>query len=539
MLLLLGAALLGWGSGEVLAVEGLLPVRYVGGLLAGGCAAAGAFLLLALFGVTDEDDALRVAVVAAAVAALVGIGSAGSSLLAEDPAAGSMIDAFVRHAERGVVHGAREGWAPNGEYSFPRRGGWVWVCWASQLVLLFLTTVMGTLAGMAWRTGASVEPEGRTEIVSDPAARGSASEPTAAVIDRRVREEVGDDPATLLVRGVERPRADWVREALEGGADPRASREDGTPLIVRAGVIGDLEVARLLLDAGADVDAIADDGSSPLHCAVRRGHHELVRFLLAQGATVDWQDEDGCTPFFEACRYGRVEAARALADARADIERCDARGQPPLVAAVREDRYEVVRLLLDRGASLEARNSAGWSPLHAAALSGRLDIATLLVRRGARLDSATQTGEQPIHAAAGNGHTGVVEMLIEAGVSPDARAGDDEDAGTPLSYAVGWRHPSTARALLRLGASVDYRARGGATLLMMAADASSLALVNLLLRKGLNRDARDESGLTAFDYADRCERPSPQAKKILKRLQVTRPRRRRDKGRGGAPAQAG
>ncbi len=96
--------------------------------------------------------------------------------------------------------------------------------------------------------------------------------------------------------------------------------------------------------------------------------------------------------------------------------------------------------------------------------------------------------------------------------------GEGSFGATPLACAVRSRQLKAARKLIGAGAAVNARQVGQMTPLMIAADMCSLELVNALLGAGAKRGARDDTGTTTYDYADRCERPVSDRKKVMKRL---------------------
>jgi cytohesin len=179
-----------------------------------------------------------------------------------------------------------------------------------------------------------------------------------------------------VVRVDEHDAVDFVRLALEHGADPNARLAEpilaqhhgfpdrtlgaGTTPLMRAARAHDLESARVLVAAGAAADARAADGSSVLH-------------VMA------------------AARAPRSDAAVAierdmldlLLAAGADIEAAAADGQTPMHRAARGANASLIRALHERGARLDAREKEGRTPLDIVAAPGRAnnpEIAELLRR---------------------------------------------------------------------------------------------------------------------------------------------------------------
>src|SRR4051812_36143741 len=97
-------------------------------------------------------------------------------------------------------------------------------------------------------------------------------------------------------------------QALDGGADARSKRKDGTTALHYAAHWGDLELTKRLLKAGADVNARNDYGSTPMQEAAERGDAELLRVLLKAGANANTANDEGETALMTVARTGAIEA---------------------------------------------------------------------------------------------------------------------------------------------------------------------------------------------------------------------------------------
>ena len=73
---------------------------------------------------------------------------------------------------------------------------------------------------------------------------------------------------------------------------------------------------------------------------------------------------------------------------------------------------------------------------------------------------------------------------------------------TPLHVAVGGRHEEVARLLLERGADITARDESGHTPLHLAARGEDKGILGLLWDRGADRYARDKGGLTPFELAE-------------------------------------
>jgi ankyrin repeat protein len=217
----------------------------------------------------------------------------------------------------------------------------------------------------------------------------------------------------------------------------------------------------------------------------------------------------------------------------------------------------------------------GLAPLHEACrLSGQdaREIVTLLLRHGADVELEDAEGSRAIHHAAktssGQGKVGaVVTSLLDNGASPDPI--ERSTGRTALHHAVAGRDLVTAVALLRNGCDINQREVGSTgpgatsaapsrtsssraaqhrssrspapiqtpstssaaagsqrTALHLAAETGALPLLHALVRGGADLDARDATGETPEETADRVG--NLQAMRVLRRARRARDRSARE-----------
>jgi uncharacterized protein len=106
---------------------------------------------------------------------------------------------------------------------------------------------------------------------------------------------------------------------LSRGADPSQGFA-GTPAIVDAARVGNMDVFRLLVDAGASLFDDPRVAPNALFEAIARGHSDVVEYLLTQGVSctsrkpfgktaIAWAAEKG-TPEIQALIRGRKRAKK-------------------------------------------------------------------------------------------------------------------------------------------------------------------------------------------------------------------------------------
>lgn len=268
-----------------------------------------------------------------------------------------------------------------------------------------------------------------------------------------------------------------------------------------------------------------------LGVSVRQGFQDRVALLLLHGASAEGRD------YYNH----RTHHENALLDGHSQIAELLVRhgAQPAILtpaeqlraAFLRADAAEVRRLTAD---GVEGRDDA--ATVIAAAQHGRLAALRMLLEAGAAASSTTPKGIPALHVAAEHGHRLVAEELLAHGASLEAR--DPVYGGTPLGR-VTWflrRRPTpereeTQRFLVARSTDVydvvnagglerlavllaeqpsraTARRPNGVTPLHVLAERDvpdPLPLLDLLLRHGAARDARDEKGRTPLDLARAAE----------------------------------
>src|SRR5207248_1498537 len=124
--------------------------------------------------------------------------------------------------------------------------------------------------------------------------------------------------ATPLLLAAKFLEVDMMRALLAKGADPRATLQDGTTLLMLAAGAGSqarlfdrreriailkesdeaqaLAAATLAIERRADVNAANQAGETALHAAARMNYAKIAALLLDTGARVDARNKKGETP---------------------------------------------------------------------------------------------------------------------------------------------------------------------------------------------------------------------------------------------------
>ena len=263
-------------------------------------------------------------------------------------------------------------------------------------------------------------------------------------------------------------RAD-VNFLLQKGALPNAKLPDGTSALMEAVVADDASMLKTLLDRGADVNTKNQAGATALMWAA--GDLEKTRLLLERGADVSASSDSGRTALMIAAGGGHAtEIARLLVEKSADA-RYTINGYTVLMEAAEQGDQALVDLLLKRGANVKSTNRVGWTALHNGAMNGNTGIVGDLIAAGAEANAKENFhGTTPLHWAAASGNVEVVKLLLAHGADPNVK--ETFTGATPLIWAA-------------------------------ASGRSPVSLIKTLLNHGVDRNAQDLQGQSAFDWASR------------------------------------
>jgi cytohesin len=104
-------------------------------------------------------------------------------------------------------------------------------------------------------------------------------------------------------------------------------------------------------------------------------------------------------------------------------------------------------------------------------------------------ETKTEESEISIHRAAWEGDTKAIEQHLAA--CKDVNAKDDLYGDTPLLWAAGFGHKGVVEMLITKGADVNAKAEGGWTPLHYATGGNDKEIVELLIAKGADLNAKN------------------------------------------------
>lgn len=278
---------------------------------------------------------------------------------------------------------------------------------------------------------------------------------------------------------------------------------------LKASFEGDAIMVKNFLKRGADVNMRSARGNiTPLLAAADGGHKNIVEILIANGSEVNAKDEEGETAMMHAVRKGHKETFEMLIAKGADVNLKNNKEFTAMMLAAAAGHKDFVETLIAKGGDVNAEGAEGVTALMVAKLNKHEDIAKMLEAAGARKEDyskmqskiSSEVDKKMLLDESYNGHITEVKWVLERGVDVNTRDKNAKEC-TPMMLAALKGHVDIVKMLIAKGADMEARNETGLTALMYAASNGHKDVVETLISNKADVDAKDNGRATALMYA--------------------------------------
>lgn len=274
-----------------------------------------------------------------------------------------------------------------------------------------------------------------------------------------------------------------------------------TPLHL-ATQVGHLNIVKLLLKTSSDFRTKNNLGNNVLHVAALNNRTNIVRYLINISQSVSNHTDRNPSPDLTPSATKTVSQIATNHSYRnfspLDVLHADYRRD--LTSTGTQTCPDVTEDLVLTEADLKTRNNDNNTALHLASSTGSLDIVKDLVEL-VEIDKNSRGFEQrtPFMYAAESGYINTVKYLIDKGANYNDT---DKKGSTGLHLAARNGKLSVLEYLIE-SVHGDVNSKGflKRTPLMYAVEGGDINVVTYILSKGVNHNAKDEHGNTAFHIA--------------------------------------
>ncbi|SCV58166.1 related to ankyrin 1 [Fusarium fujikuroi] len=288
-------------------------------------------------------------------------------------------------------------------------------------------------------------------------------------------------------RAVRSGMIDVVTKLLEQGVGPEPTKgttPNGSSFIYTTLINSHVNIAKLLVDAGASPSAKNIQGYTPLHVAARWSSGETVEFLLSCGVSIADRDLVDRSALEIAVIWGDFTTLEAMLSRKDEIERMEYEPDlHPVNLAVENENKKCLALLLSHGFNPNIVTPKGDTALRMAIQARRLDICKMLLESNADPDLTPDKVNTPLIQAISEGDLDIVKLLIENKATIDKREAPPDDgwSRTPMQVAVDWNRPEIVQYLIEKGADPDARDSDGIPVIGSAGNADSRTALNFAI----------------------------------------------------------
>jgi len=277
-----------------------------------------------------------------------------------------------------------------------------------------------------------------------------------------------------------------------------------TCLVAASTAYGQVWAVQMLVERGANVDLPNAYDDTPLGCAATKGLVAIAELLILKGADINRQSRPHlASPLYWAVRYFQIDMIYFLCDRGANINIQNSDGITPLYQSLLcEDapmRMRLIKTFIGLGSDANLRQLEGYTALIYASQYGQSDVVKLLLEKKEKLcidvNAANYLGHTSLFSSVFSGHTSIVQLLVDHGA--DVNMVKNKEKRVPLMVACQEGRVKEFSILMSKGANYKALDDTGFTALHFAANSGNIECMNVLLGlEGVSINLACEQGYT-------------------------------------------
>jgi len=258
---------------------------------------------------------------------------------------------------------------------------------------------------------------------------------------------------------------------------------------------------RLLLETYSGIACSKEELGFSLICAIQSGHLHSVELLLEYNPSLEEVDSDGKGPFLWAASMGSTEVGKILMDKNINRHLIDKSGKSPLFHAILCEKFEFAELIKTEAGIWDNLNDIEGNLLIKAVKNRRIDYVEYLIKAGNSVNKYNFQGITPVLMGAFTGELNMVKLLVSKGADLNLISLGKSDLN---------RGEVSADVLLNdfesmLGGEEEGPPEidldPGISILMYAVCSKNMSLIEYLIEKGVDLNAKDSRGETPLTWA--------------------------------------
>ena len=265
----------------------------------------------------------------------------------------------------------------------------------------------------------------------------------------------------------------------------------GSTALLKAADYGSNEILEYLIKAGVDVNAVNYSDYSALAVSVLNGRTAAANLLIKHGANVNYTDKMKRTPLIIAAQHDNSDIVESLIQAGADINAKDINQNTALLVAAENNSAGVIEFLTD---TQEIPEEEYTRAVIKCAMKGHVNATNTLLEKS---KNQRQMSFAALTSACLKNNADIIHICMDY----DCNINDTLYFGmTPLMIACYVNAEKAAAQLIAYEADINKPDEDGISALMYAARKNNPNLIQILLRNGADKDAKDKNGKTFEDY---------------------------------------